>query len=261
MLFPDVPRVIYEVNPLEEVICQLRFLPVLKIDTEPPAGFQEEIRAEYPLYESKSPLRLPAGLPSSLVQMILPLGGQKLHEFTSQDRTWSVSLGREFLALTCRAYERWEFFRKRLEGPLEALRKHYDPPFLTRIGLRYRDVVRRSRLQLAEMPWSELLQPWISSVLAMPEAAKHIQGVQTQFVLNLPEETSRVQVWAGLVHDGRNNENCFLVDSDFYTEQQTEPSHVFDRLNAFNHYARRFFRWCITDRLHEAMRPHPVSSL
>jgi uncharacterized protein (TIGR04255 family) len=77
MLFPDVPRVIYEVNPLEEVICQLRFLPVLKIDTEPPAGFQEEIRAEYPLYESKSPLRLPAGLPSSLVQMILPLGGAK----------------------------------------------------------------------------------------------------------------------------------------------------------------------------------------
>jgi hypothetical protein len=75
-------------------------------------------------------------------------------------------------------------------GPgLEALRRHYDPPFFTRIGLRYRDVVRRSRLQLAEMPWSELLQPWISSVLAMPEAAKHIQGVQTQFVLNLPEET------------------------------------------------------------------------
>jgi uncharacterized protein (TIGR04255 family) len=261
MPFPDVSRVIYEVNPLEAVICQLRFPPVLKIDAEVPAGFQEEIREDYPLYEPKSPLRLPAGLPPNLAQMILPLGGQKIHEFASKDRTWSLNLQHEFLSLTCRAYERWELFRKQMESPFEALRKHYNPPFFTRIGLRYRDVIRRSRLQLAEVPWSELLQPWISSVLAAPETAKHVQSAQTMFVLDIPEATSQVQVWSGLVRDGLSNEISFLIDTDFYTEQQTEPSYVFDRLNVLNRYAGRFFRWCITDRLHEAMQPHPVPPL
>lgn len=264
MSFPDVPRVIYEVNPLEEVICQLRFPPILKIDTEVPAEFQEEIREDYPFYEPKSPLRLPAGLPPNLAQMIvadLPLGGQKSHDFTSKDLGWSLNLQREFLALTCRTYERWEFFRKQLKGPFEALQKQYKPPFFTRIGLRYRDVIRRSRLQLAEVPWSELLQPWISGVLAAPEAAKHAQSAQSIFALNLPEGTSQVQVCAGLALDGQSTETVFLIDADFYIEQQTEPSHVFSRLNVLNRYAGRFFRWCITDRLHEAMRPRPALPL
>jgi uncharacterized protein (TIGR04255 family) len=262
MPFPDVPRVIYEVNPLETVICQLRFSPILKIDTEVPAGFQEEIREDYPFYESKSPLQLPAGLPPNLAQMIvadLPLGGQKIHNFISKDRGWSLNLRRDFLTLTCRVYERWEIFRKQLNGPFEALQRQYNPPFFTRIGLRYRDMIRRSQLQLADVPWSELLRPWICSVLAEPETAKHVQGAQTMFVLNLPEETSQVQVWSGLVLDGQSNEIVFLIDADFYTtEQQTEPSHVFERLNILHRYAGRFFRWCITDRLDEAMRPHAV---
>ncbi|MHB1426291.1 MAG: TIGR04255 family protein [Gemmataceae bacterium] len=264
MPFPDVSRVIYEVNPLEEVICQLRFPPILKIDTEPPAGFQEVIRSDYPFYELKSPLRLPAGLSQILAQMIvadLPLGGQKNHEFTSGDRSWSLNLRREYLALTCRTYERWEIFRTQLKGPFEAQQKQYNPPFFTRIGLRYRDVIRRSRLQLDQTPWSDLLQPWISGVLARPETAEHVQNAQTLFALALPEETFQVHVCSGLARDEQSNEIVFLIDADFYTEQQTEPSNVFNRLNTLNRYAGRFFRWCITDQLHEAMRPRPVPPL
>ena len=47
MAFPEVERVIYERNPLDEVICQLRFPAILKID-EPPIAFQEQIRTRYP---------------------------------------------------------------------------------------------------------------------------------------------------------------------------------------------------------------------
>lgn len=264
MPFPDVPRVIYEINPLDEVICQLRFPPVLKIDTEVPAGFQEEIREDYPFYESKSPLRLPTGLPPNLSPTIvadLLLGGQRSHDFASQDRAWSLHLRRELLALTCRNYERWEIFREQLACPLEALQRQYSPPFFTRIDLRYRDVIRRSQLQLTETPWSELFQPWISSVLGRPETKEHVQNVQTMFVLNLADEKYQAQVGYGLARDVQTNEIIFLIDADFYSEQQTEPSYVFDRLNTLNRYAGRFFRWCITDRLHDAMRPRPVPPL
>jgi len=116
MAFPDAPRVIYENNPLDEVICQLRFPPILRIDAEPPAGFQEQIRDEYPFYETKEALKLPAGLPQGLAQSLiadLPFAGRKSHTFGSRDQVWSLSLNREFLALTCQAYTRWEDFEAR----------------------------------------------------------------------------------------------------------------------------------------------------
>jgi uncharacterized protein (TIGR04255 family) len=263
MPFLNAPRVLYEINPLDEVICQLRFPPILCIDTEPPAAFQEKIRADYPFYELKSPLRLPAGLPSNLAQMIvadLPLGGQKSHSFDSKDRTWSLNLTREFLTLICRNYDRWENFRARLQGACEAINEYYNPTLFTRIGLRYRDVIRRSRLQLEQTPWSELLQPWVSGVLGRAETASHVGNAASAFLIELPEEAGRVQVSSGLAVavDGQTKETVFLIDADFYTEKQTEPSHVFQRLNILNRYAGRFFRWCITDHLHDAMRPHPV---
>lgn len=263
MSFPDVPRVIYQINPLEEVICQLRFPAILKIDTEPPAAFQEQIRADYPFYEAKSPIRMPAGLSLNMAQMILadlPLGALRSHDFDSKDRTWSLNLTREFLALTCRTYQRWENFQKQLNGACEALNEHYHPAFFTRIGLRYRNVIRRSRLQLENTPWSELLQPWMSGVLAQPETADQVRTAASTFLIDLPGGTGHVQAASGLAVDGHSNEIAFLIDTDFYTEQQTEFSYVFHRLNLLNRYARNFFRWCITDRLHKALRPDTMVS-
>ena len=47
MPFPDAKRIIFRKNPLTEVVCQLRFPPILKIDAEVPANFQEAIRTEF----------------------------------------------------------------------------------------------------------------------------------------------------------------------------------------------------------------------
>ncbi len=51
MPFPSANRVIFKRNPLKEVICQLRFPPILKIDSEIPANFQDLIRNEFPKYK------------------------------------------------------------------------------------------------------------------------------------------------------------------------------------------------------------------
>lgn len=45
MLFPPTQRVIYHKNPLVEVVCQLRFPTILKIDAEIPVAFQEAVRS------------------------------------------------------------------------------------------------------------------------------------------------------------------------------------------------------------------------
>ena len=49
-MFSDEPRCIYRNNQIAEVICQFRFPEILKIASDPPAAFQEAIRAAYPQY-------------------------------------------------------------------------------------------------------------------------------------------------------------------------------------------------------------------
>ena len=58
MPFPNVPRVTYRNNPLVQVICQLRFPPILKIDAEVPADFQESIRKDFPKFSERNEFRV-----------------------------------------------------------------------------------------------------------------------------------------------------------------------------------------------------------
>lgn len=55
MKLPEFDRVIYEYNPLFEVVCQLTFPPILKISHQEPVEFQDEIRFQYPLVERTQP--------------------------------------------------------------------------------------------------------------------------------------------------------------------------------------------------------------
>lgn len=58
MPFPEVKRVIYKKNPLHQVICQLRFPPILKVDAEIPSIFQEKIRGEFPNFKETTEVNM-----------------------------------------------------------------------------------------------------------------------------------------------------------------------------------------------------------
>jgi len=262
MAFPDANRVIYERNPLEEVICQIRFPTILKIDAESPAAFQEGVRGRFPFYKSKPTLKLPANVPPDLAAMLardLPLGmGQTAHEFTSRDEKWTLTLTRDFLALTCRTYRRWEEFKEHLSVPLETLQACYAPSFFTRIGLRYRDVIRRSVLGLEGVGWGELLKPWIAGALHSGGVAEDVEHTAGEICIRLPDGRSRVRAHHGIAMDETTKEACYVIDADFFNEQQTEPTDALHCLDFLNHQSRLFFRWCIEDHLHRVMGPQPV---
>ena len=157
---PDSERVIYGRNPLDVVVCQFRFPAILKISSEAPARFQESLRKHYPMYREIAPPDVPTGVPAELVAAIghvIPNLGSKAYEFATQDKRLTVSLTRDSLTLTCKSYTVWEDFRKSLKSALDPLIQIYEPPFFTRIGLRYRDLIVRSRLQLDDASWGELL--------------------------------------------------------------------------------------------------------
>jgi uncharacterized protein (TIGR04255 family) len=180
--------------------------------------------------------------------------GQRAYDFVSPDEVWTVRLTRDSIALTATKYERWQDFRRHLQVALDALADEYKPSFITRVGLRYQDVIRRSRLSLSDRPWRELLTGPIGGLL-VSEINADVTQTFTQALLRLPGESGSVAMKHGLVEAADDRETCYLVDSDFFSDNRTNLEDVYGKLDFFNRQSGRLFRWCITDVLHEAMGP------
>lgn len=263
MLFRETERVIYAANPLEQVICQLRFPPILKIQAETPAGFQERIRSVFPQYQEKT--EFAAILPPELVQILNQeeiqslKPSQKLHEFASSDGTLAVGLTSGFVSLTSSNYERWESFRDRLILVLDALKDEYNPAHFTRIGLRYRNLIQREVLGLQDAEWSDLLSKNLVRELAIPGLAEYIEDIAHRILMRVAAGPVRVHIQHGLAKNPDTNEIIgYGIDSDFFVEGETNVAAAIDQLVEFNQHNRRLFRGCISDRLHNAMGPGPV---
>jgi uncharacterized protein (TIGR04255 family) len=260
MPFPETPRFVYDINQLEEVKCQISFPPILSIESSP-ADFQDEVRSELPFYELKSSVKLPSGIPSRISQMIeqdLSVVGRKSHVFTSEDRRWILSLAKDGLSLTTRQYDRWEPFREHVRRALASLVNAYHPSFFTHTCVRYKNSIRREPLGLNNTPWSSLVQPWISGPLDKPETRNDVEAMQTRCVIRLPDEKGCVDATFSLGAHQPTNQTAFIVETHVYSDSRKDINDVLTCLDELQIQARYFFRWCITDELHWAMRPRSI---
>src|SRR5207248_11509769 len=74
-LFPPSPRIIFAAAPLTEVVAQVRFPPILKIE-QTPADFQERIRAAFPFFEKVAGPNILGGAPQLPPEFLQLLGNQ-----------------------------------------------------------------------------------------------------------------------------------------------------------------------------------------
>ncbi len=260
MPFPETDHIIYKKNPLIEVIVQLRFPPILSIESDLPAKFQNEIRNLYPLYRERvdRPVNIPDELVSQLPKDVInffPQQGIKNYEFISEDEIWKVNLTRTFISMTTTKYSRWDDYLGHLMLVFNALRSSYTPSFFSRIGLRYKDLIDKSALNLKDVSWDNLLQPYIAGMLSNDAVKNNILVSKNINEIRLEDGTSIVRIRHSLVNSLDNNELCYLIDSDFFTEYKIAIDQAIDKLNYFNQRGRNLFRWCITDTLHNALEP------
>jgi uncharacterized protein (TIGR04255 family) len=262
MPFPPAQRVFYNRNPLERVICQLRFPPILRIDANIPAEFQEQVRTKFPNFNENAEFRieLPQGsrLPAELVQQAVQATGMKNYEFSSDDGFWKINLTRTFVALTATNYRRWEEFREQLLIPLVAFTRIYEPAYFSRLGLRYINLIRRSSLGLEDAPWRDLLSSHVIGMLGTAETADSVIGLECTQQIRLAEDGGTARVMSKLVKANDSEELCFMVDSDLFNTVRTEFGNVEVVLNFLNTRSSRLMRWSITNRSHEAMEPQTL---
>lgn len=264
-LFPPAPRVIYGKAPLLQVICQLRFPQILRIESEAPAEFQERIRGAFPLLEKVNPIPLP--LPPMVAQALSAPGITTSYQFHTEDRGATVELTSQSVTLSTRSYERWEKFRDDLKTPLSAIMDVYRPAFFQRAGLRYQDLILRSKIGLANVPWSRLLGAQLLGELAYEPFEQNLQDARRLIRVKVPPGDGFILLQHGLgiaaapgATPPSDSEVGYMIDFDFSAEQKIEVSNAYAILDNLHQGVGRAFRWCITDELHEALQPTPIDS-
>lgn len=263
MPFPEVRRVIYRNNPLIRVICQYRFTPILKIDSEIPADFQEKIRDVFPLYFERTVNRQElvsepkSGMSPDFINLMSKSSSLKNHEFVSPDGILKVNLTRTYIALSTSKYVKWEDFYSLFSHIIKEFMGIYNPPFFTRIGLRYTDVFNRTNLGIPDLAWDKLIKPMFLGILSSP-ISTNIENFESVYEIALADSLSKVRIVNSFLIHQPSLEKCFMVDSDFYTPKRMNFEDSNQKLDFLHKRATRLIRWIITDELHSIMIPENI---
>lgn len=140
-----------------------------------------------------------------------------------------------------------------------ALNDIYHPAFLTRIGLRYQDVIDKTILPgLNEVSWNQLIRTDLVGLLGAESFQADVAAQSAQTVLRLAEvPNAMVRINHGL-RDSKEGIQLYYFDADFFVEGKTEVGHVSSILDAFHRASGNLFRWAITSTLFEALEPQPI---
>jgi uncharacterized protein (TIGR04255 family) len=264
-MFPSSPREHFEkaTLTLQQVVCNVQFPRVLRLENESPAAFQDSIKQTFPLYERGQVIGVPPAvqIPQQVLQLMAAQTVNPQHQFLTEDRKSAVALTPETLTFTSRSYKSWESFRSELQKSLNALNRDYRIPFFSRISLRYVNVINKNQLGLASRPWSSLLKTEFIGKFPLELFEDHTQQIAQRMTMSLPDGTGTVTIQHGFVivlgtpsATGRS----YMLDFDFHHQPKIETKDAEPKLDHFHELAGRLFRWCINDELRTALGPIPI---
>lgn len=248
--FPDKPDVQLENSPLVEVVCQVRFPPILRISEGEPSEFQEHIRSQFPYVESEYGLLVQIPKPGSKGPLLTEPQA-KTFRFHTSDKQTTISLATDFYALSSKDYTSWKNFAQYLDLAHRAMQVVYTPIYATRIGLRY-----INRITLANTGYStvsdlfDLLRPELTAQLRSSAWSRPIEMRST---LVLTDDAAKLTLRTG--YGEEQGQSFFLLDFDYFEEGQLNLDNLIERCGNYNNIIYRVFRWCILDERFNVFQP------
>jgi uncharacterized protein (TIGR04255 family) len=247
-----------ENDQLAQVVCQIRFSPVLRIRQEDAViPFQEAIRQTYPRYGRQQGIQLlltPNGVQQQSAQ-------EPQHRFDDIDGAFRVVLATEFIALETTRYADIEDFAERVSVLAAAVEEHYAPAEIQRVGLRF---INELRLTGAD-PRSEVIDAVEARLLGAAGSTELRRSLESsQQVLQLQGDGRRMLVRHGYQPAGTTvdftttlgaeaaanvTHPFYLLDIDVFAEGGLRYSKeaVEAQVRVFNDDIRSFFAWSIKE--------------
>ncbi len=249
--FPCKPDVQLENSPLIEVLCQVRFPPILRIaGEEPPSEFQEHIRSQFPQVglEHGFVVRIPK---PGIEETPVAKPQSKIYRFRTPNEQTTISLAVDFYALSSKDYTNWEDFAQYLSLTHKAVQSVYAPAYATRIGLRY--INRLTPVNTGFNTIDDLLELLRPRLTAQWRSEAWSDPVEMRCRLVFTDDSAK------FILDTRYGEEeeqpFFLLDFDYYEEGQLNLDDLIERCHRYNEVIYRAFRWCVRDEKLSVFNP------
>lgn len=247
--FPKVDDVRLRRSPLREVICQVRFPPVLVVARQMPVDLQERLRKEYPNLSVERPVQIVADNPLAEA----PFDARPpIFRFRSRDEKSMVSLSADFYAVSTEAYTHWAAFAEELHRATRAVRETYDIPYATRIGLRYVNIISGECTGNATQGIYDLLRPELTALLQTE--AFHLPLLALTQV-KVSEGDDQLTFRYGLGECEGLSQPSFVLDFDLYAQGELGFEDLLERCDRYHNTIYRAFRWCLSDAGFAAFEP------
>ncbi len=243
-------RVKFNKAPLIETIFQIQFPEILKISSEAPVAFQELIRSEYP------------NLTQSVITNTVARQGQgtkvlppvKSYDFINAAGNTKVSLTNTFVAVSTLNYTRWEEFKTICMDIVAKTVSIYQPNIIQRVGLRYKDLISRSKWGMERKQWKDLIKAEYLGALAEVDENLIPRYVLDYEVVN-PNNGLVTHNHRELVLQRSNLEKSMLIDNDYYKVGVFSNEAVEIIAEDLHNEAGIFFRNVFTQELEAVMEP------
>lgn len=252
--FPRETSVKLGRSPLTEVLCQVRFPPILRIANEDPTDFQEQVRERFPRFEVEQGFAFQFQVSGGgAAQPPSAQTTSRLYRFQTADGHTAITLTTDFYSLSTTQYTVWEEFAQDLTLAHEAVQRIYRPGFSVRTGLRYVDQVTASKLRVKTFDEVvNLFRPELTSLLRVDvwdDPAAMLCGL----LLEDGEGNLGLQFGRQII-DG---EPTFVLDFDYYDDQERSLDGLIDRCHRYHDTIYDAFRWCIKPDKLDAFEPVP----
>ncbi len=253
---PLAPRFLLERDQLAQVVCQVRFSPILRLrDRNSVIPFQEAVREQYPGYAEQQGVGVivtPGGVVQQPTQDLQ-------YRFQESPGRFTAILTPDFIALQTADFRGGiDDFAPRIVALASTVAEIYGPAEITRMGLRF---INEFRLPSAmpEIDMASAIAAPVLGPIGTPELVGAIDTIQQVFDIKGPE--NRLIVRHGLQRAGTTvmplpgetpptpTTPFYLLDIDAYAETilPFSAAGIDARLRSFNDQIRSLFAWVVNE--------------
>lgn len=249
--FPPCEDVRLGKSPLTEVICQIRFDPILSIG-EIPAAFQDQVRGRFPKFEWEQPITMQIPDPQSESGSISVQVAPRTSKFSTATGHSTISLATNFAALSTSDYTVWKDFARDVQLMLEAAQTVYGPLSIVRVGLRYVNALSAEKLGLeGRQELLDLVNPSLLTPLGTTPW-HDFKSYQSALVIDDDENTLAFRFGSQEDTDGAN----VFLDLDYFRESAIASGiNLVSLLEDFHQRIYLAFRWSIREGRLDVFKP------
>ena len=223
---------IYKNSPLIEAVYEVRFSPLLSIESNRDK-FHDRIKDSFP-------------------DVIIGKSNPDPYSFEKRDKSWSVLLSPTLIAVSCKKYEGFQFYKKECLRLLSIFGELLKIERITRSGLRYVNIIPFTR-ESGAIPLKAFLNVEINLPKAIPSTFKAASLV---FISQLEKGNITTRIEPVISPD--QSQEALILDFDYAKEADLSYKNIDAYLEESHAHTKALFEGLVTESYRKIMRGEVV---